>query len=233
MERLDYISIIAGGKCKFNCSFCIGNDIRENNHPNISNKYISFIECYGDMTDEISISGSTSDPYFIELDVHFTIKNRSRDFDLKTSLHTRNTKLTNKMMKLIEWYDELVLGIDETFNPDNFKFQNNKSIRFSIVITKENQHKFNREWLDNISNKTGVNSFTFRPNVFEEFNDGFNTFMTNMKLLFPEERKYAYWFNYKDSYITYWDNKEFSQNVRYLWNDGNITEDDEWKKLFK
>jgi hypothetical protein len=66
MKKFDYISILAGGKCKFNCSFCVGNNIRKKSTPHFSPKMKAFIECFPDTTDLLSVSGDTSDPSFIK-----------------------------------------------------------------------------------------------------------------------------------------------------------------------
>ena len=242
MKKLDYISILAGGSCKFACSFCVGNSIRENITPHISKKYVSFIKCFGDLTNSISISGSTSDPYFLDIQYHKEIINACDEVNKKLihNLHTRQIKDEIKIRNLIEMYNGTVFSIDETFlsteNLINFKDFSHKKLRFSIVITKENKDIFNREWLDKVSELTGINSFTFRPDVFNH-KESISVFGFAHKMKFDyniteENHNYGNWFPYKDKFVTFWDNNKINQNVRYLWSDGNITSDCEWKKLY-
>jgi len=235
MKNLDYISILTGGSCKFGCTFCVGNDIRKNVTPHISRKYKSFIDCFGDLTKSISVSGSTSDPSLLDLSIHREIISTSKapENNLVTNLHTREIKSSFKMIELCKMYDGIVFSIDENFlEEDNLiDFSICKKVRFSIVITKETVDFFDREWLDKVYKKTGVASFTFRPDVFDDVCT-IDEFSERMNFDTYVQGKYAQWFSYNDKFVTYWDNKEFSQDVRYLWSDGNITKDCEWKKLY-
>ena len=64
-KKYDYISILAGGSCSFNCPFCIGNKIRKDEKPKYSKEIHKFLKEYVGDTSLLSISGSTSDPSLI------------------------------------------------------------------------------------------------------------------------------------------------------------------------
>jgi len=237
MNKLDYISILAEGKCKFNCPFCIGKDIRKEEKPHIAGDYVDFIQTYGMLTEEISISGSTSDPYFLSIKIHREIVKESNDLALRTSLHTRYTKDTKKLRELLEIYDEVVFGIDENALEDLIGERHirkyKSKIRFGVVITEDNRRLINRDYLDAIYLVTGVGSFTFRPDVnSNKYTLG--DFIDNMNFEITQVDKVhnSLYFYYKDKYVSYWDNKVINLNVLYLWGDGKITNNLEWKKLY-
>lgn len=72
---------------------------------------------------------------------------------------------------------------------------------------------------------------TFRPDVFG--NIDFNKFYTAMEFnSYVHNKNNSNWFKFKDKFITYWDNKIIEQDIRYLWSDGKISSDCEWKKLY-
>ena len=117
MKKFNYISILAGGSCKFNCDFCIGKDIRKNVSPHFSKKWQSFIECFGDMTDTLSISGDTSDPSFNFETWQFPyyVKDVLK-LDLRVTVHTRNFDFIHEhSISTLPKFDSYVLSIDETF----------------------------------------------------------------------------------------------------------------------
>jgi len=236
-KKYDYISILTGGKCGFNCSFCIGNKLNKDKEPHFSNQYTNFVENYANRTNIISISGSSSDPYFISIQKHIDIINKCKDVNPKivTNIHTRYIKDAIKLNQLMGLYDGIVFSVDEDFlnRSDilDFKKYSHKKMRFSIVLTNKNRHIFTRDWLDEVYNTTGISSFTFRPDVFENDFD-IEDFKINMELFEVVDKKYGVWFPYKSGYVTYWDNKKINQNVLYLWSTNEVTDDCEWKKSY-
>jgi len=229
----NYISILVGGSCKFNCSFCIGKDIRKNITPHFSTKYKAFLECYGDTTHKISISGDTSDPCFLYIDEHKKIVQESKKYNLETNIHTRDIR-SEKIIEISKLYDGIAFSIDETFlEQETIDFRSlNMKTRFSIVITEENYKIFNRPWLDEVYERTGVASMTFRPDVFSN-KDYFKNFLDAMEFnKFVLDKNGVQWMPYKDKFITFWDNKNIEQEVKYLWSNSEITDNCKWSKLY-
>lgn len=149
-KDFDYISILTGGKCGFKCSFCIGNGIREENEkaPHISEKWSQFLRIFSTSTNTLSISGSTSDPCFLDMDLHRDIVNVAKYYNpnIKTSLHTRSKGIF--VRDIFDLYDEVVISVETlkdmkllTHLKTYKLFYSGKDLskfRISVVLTKEN-----------------------------------------------------------------------------------------------
>jgi len=237
---MDYISILAGGACKFNCSFCIGNSIRENVTPHYSSKLKSFLECYANQTNLLSVSGDTSDPCFIQETDDIPVIAKKINSNIKVSIHTRNTDTRILEKYLICNYDKIVVSIDEKFF-DNLCVEDilwyrrtarEKKLRFSIVLTSYNYKHFCKK--DGIISKI-VDIFpgaqiTLRPNVFEEdcwietFADDLGTWMNNTNGSKTLE---------ENTNIVFWDYSKTNPNIDalYLFSDGTIDNNCKWKNI--
>ena len=231
MNKFDYISILAGGKCGFNCSFCIGNDIRINEKPHFSNKYNSFIDLFASHTKLLSVSGSTSDPCFISEQEHQNIilLAKKENHNIKINVHTRTLKYENLKM-LNKYYDKIVISIDENFKPFEY-LKEFKNIRYSIVLTENNFNVFTLDWFENIYKTIGHSSFTLRPNVFDS---NIKTFSYGKEVKNKYLPKEAIQFPFHQGLIVIWNFKDINDNlnVRYLWSDDTVSSQCEWKKLY-
>jgi len=243
MKKFNYISILAGGSCKFNCDFCIGKDIRKNTTPHFSKKWQSFIECFGDMTDTLSVSGDTSDPSFVfeTWQVPYYVKEVLK-LDLRVTIHTRNIDFIHEHIETnLPNYDSYVLSIDEHFideidsgevKPEILNTLKNlgKNLRFSIVITNDNINIFDDySFVKYLLQIFPDARMTIRPEVhledikiktFDKW--GENTRMNNGSYKLDKNKN-----------VWFWDYNETNpnMNVRYLFSNGNISSNCEWDKI--
>jgi hypothetical protein len=237
-NKFDYISILAGGSCRFDCHFCVGNDIREYTSPHFSSKFKAFIECFADQTNLLSVSGDTSDPSFIR--DSWLIPSIAKQFNesIRVTFHTRSI---DSMQKAFDsGYDKFVFSIDETLTQDilNTLLPFKDKVRLSLVITRQNL-----ELLPSIFLLDHIYDFqiTFRPDVFEQnrtFNLSFlHFFITlssdtdtipyrndNGSITHPSFPGFLYW-NYLHT------NKQL--NVRYLFSNGDIASNCKWSEITK
>jgi len=238
---MNYISILAGGSCKFNCDFCIGNSLRKNETPHFSNKWKSFLECYADQTNLLSVSGDTSDPSLINDSTNIPKIAKCFNSDIKVSIHTKETNSQILEEYIIADYDKIVVSIDETFfdniiEEDELFFRRTAregKLRFSIVLTSCNFGYFVedngliKKIIDNIP---GV-QITLRPEVSEAEHivdcvDNFGTWIKQ-----ENGSKYL-----KENFnIWLWDYKETNKNINalYLFSDGIIKNNCRWDKIQK
>ena len=227
----DYISILAGGKCGFNCNFCVGNEVRIEENPHFSEKYKSFIDLFASRTKLLSVSGSTSDPCFIDENEHKTIISlaKKENPNIKVNVHTRT--LNYETLKMLDrHYDKVVISIDETFKPLDY-LREFRNIRYSIVLTEDNYLSFPLDWFEKIYEEIGHCSFTLRPDVFSnKITIGNYGVETKIKGL-PKE---AIQYKFHDGLIVIWDFNKIndSMNVRYLWSNSLVSSQCEWKKLY-
>ena len=228
-KKFNYISILAGGSCSFNCDFCIGNDVRSNVTPHFSHKYKSFLELFAQNTNLLSISGSTSDPSLIGTPNNYFIVETARMYnrDIKISMHTRD--LGEFAKEAYSYCDEVVISLEKN-TPEAIKFfeelseyQQSKT-RISVVITQENKHLLvTEEFYESLS----ISSFTLRKNVFEPID-------INIEFAFGYEGKYgSTFYDFKDGKIAYWDYSVTNVNLetRYLWDDGEVSSQCRWEEL--
>lgn len=244
MKKFDYISILAGGKCKFNCDFCVGKNIRKDIKPHFSTKWESFIGCFADMTDLLSISGDTSDPSFVKESSKIPSIAKSFNKHLKVSLHTRNLNVIKTAKNA--GYDSFVFSIDENFNKEMFNvLKNHKDenfdIRLSLVITDKNFHILD-EWFKNFKDIFEF-KMTIRPEVnsskekrwqstfYNAFQNIGNENIDKSKNAIKMENGAIKLKDYPN--IWYWDYNETNPklNVRYLFSNGTISGNCQWEKL--
>jgi len=244
MKKFDYISILAGGSCKFNCEFCIGKNIRKDASPHFSKKVKSFIECFSDLTDLISVSGDTSDPSFIK--ETWKIPNWVKEFNPKSkvTLHTRNIDCLENALN--SGYDKFVFSIDENFTREMLKKLEpyKDKVRLSFVMTVANFWVIDA-WKEKIPEIFEF-QMTIRPEVKEAkiesnlhtFINQFLNILGNTITLFElhdrafvnekgalvlEEKPNIWFWNYNKT------NK--MMDVRYLFSDGKISSNCEWEKI--
>jgi hypothetical protein len=239
--KYDYISILAGGSCKFNCSFCIGKDIRENIQPHFSNKWQSFLNCYADRTDLLSVSGDTSDPSFISEYVVIPYEAKQINPNIKVHLHTKDIGICSVSTN-ISGYDKYILSIDDEFLNELNKFDKTVlkglqehsrkgRLRFSIVLMDWNiglifgENNLYEQILKLFPNI----QITLRPDVnadIEHIKQVLFSFLNdewieknNGSLEYSSNENIWLW-NYNKT------NPE--HNVLYLFSNGNIQNNDAW-----
>jgi len=237
MKKLDYISILAGGSCKFNCSFCIGNSLRKEVTPHFSEKYKSFIACFSDQTDLLSVSGDTSDPSFIKESYSIPLEAKYFNPNIKVSVHTRTLK--NEDLKRFLHYDKIVISIDENIisNTDVetllFLQENQKRIRFSIVLTSYNFGYFTKEegLIEKIVELYPEAQITLRPEVSEA--EYIMNCVSNAGTWIEQENG-SYYLE-ENSNIWLWNYKDTNPNINalYLFSDGMISNNCRWDKISK
>jgi hypothetical protein len=226
--KLDYISILAGGNCLCNCDFCIGKNNRKNEKPHFADYEIirKFIRKHSDKTNEISISGSSSDPLFAILS-RLIICGIIGEFPrLKTSLHTH---VFNDLTYELYWIvDELCVSINNKQDMEDFLALELpiKKIRVSTVVTSKSL-----EWLNTGEIfKISANRYTFRKNVYEPTISFPKVEGKVIGKLFGNDLM-----KYNNSTVAFWNYKNTNKEVKakYLWNDGVIRNQDYWDDFKK
>ncbi len=223
----DYISILAGGVCPIGCKFCVGNSIRKKEKPHFASmeKIKIFLELFKDRTRSLSISGSTSDPLFVD-NFQEVVEIAKKDF--KIALHTCakdklryiNTKSFYRIcISLHEYPDEKTI---------DFIKKNKSKVRISTVY-----HNGNKKILDDLSffDKVPAISFTIRKNIFNPVTPKFIKKLKRTGRKIFNQQEYIY----KDKKIVVWDFADANKyiNARYLWPDGNIRRQCYWYNLHK
>jgi hypothetical protein len=232
----DYISVLAGGRCDFGCDFCIGNSIRKNITPHFSRKLNSFLDCYADITNLLSVSGDTSDPSFIDESDHIPTYAKRINPNIKVNVHTKNTDLEPLKRFRRVGYDKIVISIDEDFienlDSSTIKFLQETNIRFSIVLTCYNFGYFCGEdnIIDEIIKLFPNATITLRPNVLDDihfvgsFKDILGTWVDNNNgSQYLEENPKIWFWNYNHT--------NPNINAMYLFSDGKISNNCRWEKL--
>jgi hypothetical protein len=235
MNKFDYISILAGGSCKFSCDFCIGNKIRENTKPHFSTKLSSFIECFSDMTDLLSVSGDTSDPSFVTETKDIPKIAKSFNSNIKVTLHSRNIKYLDKVFDY--GYDKFVFSTDEDFydnctQEDIFNLIKIKDkLRFSIVVTSFNfGYMVGEELLISKLSKDFPNAqITLRPEVSES--EHIIKCLESIGTWVPMENSAMYLKENKNVWLWDYNQTNSKLNVRYLFSTGNISSNCEWDRI--
>jgi len=240
MKKLNYISVLAGGSCKFNCSFCIGNNMRQNETPHFSIKWRSFVECFADMTDLLSVSGDTSDPSFVQDRKFIPALAKSYNPTIKVTLHTRNIEYTKESLQ--DGYDKCIFSIDEDFfetHSDSdiimlqeIQSQKNK-LRFSIVLTGYNFGYFVKTdgLIEKLVGLFPNAQITLRPEVSESdfilsCIDSLGSWIQKSNdAMYLEENPNIWLWDYKKT------NKKL--DVRYLFSTGEISSNCKWDKIIE
>jgi sulfatase maturation enzyme AslB (radical SAM superfamily) len=239
MKKFDYISILAGGSCKFNCSFCVGNDMRKNITPHYSKKWKSFIECYADMTNLLSISGDTSDPSFVEDTWEMAEYAKEYNPDIRVTLHTRNIDVLEKCF-VDNCFDKFVFSIDENITLDVLKKLKNykNKVRLSFVITKDNFWIID-EWNEHLSEIYDF-QMTIRPDINETDSDWKDTFFIKFNYIMDKKNTVVQKENgaislREYSNIWFWDYTITNPmiNSLYLFSDGTISDNCKWSKIIE
>ena len=242
MVKFNYISILAGGICKFNCNFCVGKDIRKNEKPHFSSKWKAFIECFADMANLLSVSGDTSDPSFVDDVWKIARFAKYINKNIKVALHTRNIKVINNCFE--SGYDKFVLSIDENFNWQKHYetlLEHKDNVRISFVMTDDNFWILD-EWYENYPQIFEDFQITIRPEVhlaknenwnyvFKERFEGIGQKTFNEKNVIELENGALQ--NKAFPKLWYWDYNKTNPklNVRYLFSDGNIASNCQWEKI--
>lgn len=223
-KKYNYISILCGGKCSFNCDFCVGQKIRIDKEPYIDDDWKDFIFENAKYTNEISISGSTSDPFFLGVDRINDILKLSKENNLFTSLHTRSIDLSILRLKNL---DELVISIND-INPNNYKnllyLSEKFNCRISIVATKKNKNKFTRNFFYSIN----IKKWTIRKNIFEK------NLIVNIDMPLKKYKIFnAEIYGNEEKEIALWDFKKQNEEIKalYLWQTGQVKEQCYWKNF--
>jgi len=242
---LDYISILAGGSCKFNCEFCVGNSIRENITPHYSSKIKGFLECYADRTQLLSVSGDTSDPSLISETIFIPVEAKEYNKDIKVSIHTRDIYFTEKAMDY--GYDKIVLSIDETLSENdyqtlvNYYYHYGYNIRLSFVLTSSNFWIID-EWKKDFPALFDM-ELTIRPDVFEKdevfrkhiFLETFLGIDGDWQNIEQYKNEYGAIVLEKYPNVWYWDYNVTNKNldVLYLFSNGDIKNNCKWENLYE
>jgi len=235
---MDYISVLAGGKCKFACDFCIGNSIRDNVTPHYSRKLKSFLECYADTTNLLSVSGDTSDPCFIQGTDNIPDIAKRINPNIKVNVHTKSLDYETLKRFRRNGYDKIVISITEDFfknTPDyTIKLLQTLNVRFSIVLTKYNFGYFcgDNNILDKIVKTFPNVTITLRPNVLEdnfwveEFGNilGKWSDMDNGAQYLTQNKNIWFW-----NYI----NTNPNISAMYLFSDGTIKDNCKWNAIIE
>ncbi len=223
--KLNYISILAGGNCPMNCSFCVGQYIRKNETPHFASlgKIKIFFDAYKCQTDLLSISGSTSDPLFCK-DINKITEIAKKRFK-KISLHTC---ATSKLINIdIKPFDEICISFHTLPDKKLVEFiqENKEKIRISVVYNKENY-----KILDNFSffDQIPCNTFTVRKNIFDPKIPNFVKKLKKIGEIFNQPI-----YKYGDKKITIWDFADANKYIdaRYLWPNGLMRKQCYWENL--
>jgi len=241
MGKLDYISILAGGSCKFNCSFCIGNSMRKNITPHYSKKWESFLNCFADQTDLLSVSGDTSDPSLIEETIVIPTIAKIINPNIKVSIHTKETNSEILEKYLIANFDKLVISIDENFleglcDEDVLFFRRiarEHKLRFSIVLTSYNFGYFveNNGIIEKLVEMFPTAQITLRPEVSEE--EHISNCIDSIGTWTIQENGSCYL--EENMNIWLWEYSKTNQNINalYLFSDGIIKDNCRWDNIKK
>ncbi|HEC68679.1 MAG TPA: hypothetical protein ENI31_00095, partial [Candidatus Omnitrophica bacterium] len=232
-KLFDYISILAGGRCKMNCHFCVGKSIREKKKPSFADKdkVLWFINFYSQYTKLFSISGSTSDPMLTNLDLLNLYIKEGKDKGLRVSLHTHSNTIPLILENIdkILLCDKIVLSVHDLKNVDSVneligKFKKGR-IRISSVC-----HSGNKSLLESkkFYESFGSNQFTIRLNIFEPD--------LKIRLPYPFLNKFIFGqpcYGDEEKTIAVWNFKEANKIIEamYLWPNGEIQPQCYWKRL--
>lgn len=227
---LDYISILAGGTCKINCSFCVGKAIRDNQPPHFApgKDIAGFMDAYSGHVQNLSISGSTSDPMHINC-IDEVLAAAEILFKYRVALHTcaldvlqeRDEDFTYKLSRLTlslhSIPDKTALG---------FIARHKENIRISVVYHGENAETIdNMEFFDTVP----AVDFTIRKNVFDPQEPD----LKGVELIGDVFNQPLYRYGHKR--IVVWDFTDANKhiNARYLWPNGALMRQCFWESLYK
>ncbi len=225
----DYISVLAGGNCPIDCVFCVGAKIRQTERePYFASweRIEFFLECYGRHSKQLSISGSTSDPLFIDEKLLMDICRKAKKMKLRISIHF--CIVNDFLGKNFDFFDKLVLSLHEYPNKEitNFVKANAEKVRVSSVYYSNNYGIF-----DDFSffRKVPCTVFTVRKNVFNPRTPEFIKKLKPIDTIFNQAI-----YEFHDKKIAVWDYADANQyiNARYLWPSGEIRRQCYWHSLY-
>ncbi|MBU1913198.1 MAG: hypothetical protein KKB22_06690, partial [Candidatus Omnitrophica bacterium] len=232
-ELFDYISILAGGRCPTNCSFCVGQYIRDTSAPHFAPKedVLKFIRTYSQYSKLFSISGSTSDPMYTDLGLFELYIREGKKAGMRLSLHTHSntTPLIFNNLSIVSLCDKIVLSAHDLKNIELIKelvkeFGREK-IRISSVCHGANKTLLEtKEFYESFS----LTQFTIRLNIYEPG--------IQVNLPYPKLEKRIFnqpCFGDENITIAVWDFKAANEviNAMYLWPDGTVNPQCYWKKF--
>lgn len=229
---LDYISVLAGGRCPKKCPFCIGNSIRLEEIPHFADNAVKFIKEHAFDTPLLSISGSTSDPLAVGIKTLLQILNTGRQCGIaEISLHTAQIEAAYSVRDVLSpLVDELCLSVNHhreySLVRELATYFGKGRVRISTVVSSGD---------GNIDEFVGqfptVDKFTFRKNIFSTPDD--------VEFVVPEsfskvgEIHNQPLFSNGHQTIALWDFKTANPNTKalYLWPDGKIRHQCHWTSL--
>lgn len=216
MKQLDYISVLAGGRCYTNCGFCVGNHIRKNEPPHFSDVALEFIDQYSGYAKELSISGSTSDPMYCDYKTLNNILDAGINCSYKLSLHT--SVYNNRTKAILGSVHELCLSVHSINKVLSNKLYDDvvsSKLRISSVCTSNNKSWYETgEFFDTY----GADKFTIRLNIHEP----------ELYLELPYDKINSIHnqttYRYNNKTIAIWNFRDANKNIKalYLWPNGEI-----------
>jgi hypothetical protein len=227
-DPLHYISILAGGRCAFECSFCVGRGRKEGPEPHFGPGVLDFIQQHAGRTRWLSISGSTSDPLFVA----WNGPDRLRDIiylalssGLQVSLHTR--VISRRSLMLSHQAHELCVSLDPQ-DPDLHQKARDLAsagcpVRISAVATSANLHLF----ADPALYELLPYPWTIRRNVREPD-------LPEVPVPFIRTGETLFGCPVYAEQIAVWDFEVANQHINalYLWPDGQIRRQCFWEVLY-
>lgn len=241
---LDYISVLAGGECDpiNTCySICVGRktSAKVSAHFASSAQVYEFLRLYSNVCNNLSISGSSSDPMLVPRGDLAKVIAMGYALQFKRiTLHTCIENIDLHMdLGYLRWVHGLVVSVhsdsDRTIEKVNELWDlmpTPHDLRFSFIAHSGNVEKFNSvDFWDQFPPA----EFTVRKNVFEP----------DIEVMLPNTRPSQYgYFNQpsvrvyaggKKQDIVVWDYRDANKHIdaRYLWPDGQIRRQCYWEEL--
>jgi len=237
MSSLHYISILAGGSCPKGCHFCVGRGIRdEEQPPHFADIHLitDFLEAMRERTDEFSISGSTSDPLYLDKEsyenVLIPIIIYAKQLGYRVSLHTvvvSRKKFddlfyfnVDEICVSIHDYDEAKAEIINSYAP-----QYRDRFRISSVCHNGNRAIFETPAFFELYD---VSRFTIRRNIFDP--DMPDPVIPFYRLYAKTDFGQKWYLTPKEQVIALWDFTKANEHINalYLWSDGRIKQQCYW-----
>jgi hypothetical protein len=228
----DFVSVLCGGKCVFNCDYCIGRSTREDTEPTFSDSIYEFIKDNVKKTKTFSVSGESSDPTFVSTTSYIPTYLDGLGFDGTIELHT---KVDSDIGAYFDCgYNTVVLSIEHDVSEEKIKrlreFRGN-NIRLSIIINVNTIESFKNMIL---SRKLFGFSLTIRPDSFMSEEDTKSVTIT-LRELFPDFEVLDNGMVILDKHKSVWYNNHSETNKRsnalYLRDNGDVVTGTYWDNL--
>jgi hypothetical protein len=228
----DFVSVLCGGRCAFNCDYCIGRSTREDLEPTFSDSIYEFMKDNVRKTKVFSVSGESTDPLFTSTASYIPGYLEELGFDGTVELHT---KVSNSLDEYFGYgYDTIVLSIEHDISEEKIKELRElrgNDIRLSIVVNVDTVESFKSLIL---SHKLFGFALTIRPDSFMSEEDTKATTMS-LRGLFPdfEVLDTGMVILDKDKSVWYNDHSETNKqsNALYLRHNGDIVTGAYWDNL--